>query len=891
LKEPASPSNAVPAGEGVDHTRLLQEDLLARIEARLANASGAVELQVERAHLLAELKRPKEAAQVYREATKSRTPRYPLTSRAYSVLPYRGKTLPITVLLIVAPEWGNAPFRKYLDDQTFLTLQVIADFHDPALSPPPHQLAINCVSDADSCRTSLEAAMGILAQTQAPVINSPTDVLATSRESNARRLASIPGVRTPKTATFSREILAGSNNGAVLEQHGFSFPLLIRSPGFHTGLHFMRVESPQELNTALTDLPGENLSVIEFLDARGSDGLIRKYRVMMIDGKFYPAHAAISTDWKVHYFSSTTPDSLEHRAEDEAFLKDIPQVLGARVMETLGRIHDALKLDYAGIDFSVGVDGEILLFEANATMNVNPPVATDEHLAYRRAPVQRIAEAVRTMFFTRAFSTPNRTADSPSQFLREFTLRHIEEHLARNPGIIELQIERARLMIELGRYGDAKDVFLEILKKDPNHLVALNNLGALLNILGFYKAALKVYRQVVALNPDNLKGRTNLAHTLREAAELDEARAHYEAILQQTPDKTEVHEGLSYVLMYQGQKEAAWEHHKIAAKKRPAPIVPYDGGKALPRILLLSSPCGGNSPISRFLDQKIVHTTHLVPDFHDLTAPLPPHDLVINAIGDADHCGTSLDPLPRLLEQTTMPVINRPDRISLTGRADNARLLGTLEGVVTPRIVTLSREILAGSEGPAVLESHGFTFPILLRSPGFHEGSHFMRVENPDCLASAVASLPGPKQMAIQHLDARDDDGKIRKYRVMMIDGKLYPLHKAISQQWMIHYYTADMADSPAHRAEDEAFLVDMPSVLGTRAMQALERIRVALGLDYAGADFSLGREGQVLLFEANATMAVPTPELGKKWDFRRQPVRLIQDAVREMILSRASVR
>ena len=887
MNETLSPTKSIPEVEGVAHTRLLQEDLLARLESRLAVTPGAVELQVERAHLLAELKRPREAAQVYREAVKSRPPKYPLTSRAYSILPYHGKTLPITVLLLVSPEWGNAPFRKYLDDQTFLTLQIITDYHHPGLSLPPHQLVINCISDADSCRTSLEAAAALLAQTQAPVINSPAYVLATSRESNAQRFASIPGLRTPQIATFSREILAGNTAGAVLKQHGFSFPLLVRAPGYHTGLHFVSVKTPLGLSGALRDLPGDNLSVIEFLDARNADGEIRKYRVMIIDGKFYPAHAAISKDWKVHYFSSTTPELTEYRAEDKAFLENMPQVLGPRAMETLGQMRDALKLDYAGIDFSVGASGEIILFEANATMNVNPPPDNEERLSYRKAPVQKIADAVRTMFFARTFSSQVSTTGSPTQILREFTLRQIEEHLARAPGMVELQIERARLLIEMDRFGDAKDIYLGILVKDPDHLVALNNLGALLNIMGYYKAALQVYRQVVALNPDNLKGRMNLAHTLREAGELDESRSHYETILEQTPDSAEAHSGLSYVLMYLREKEAAWEHHAKGDKKRPTLVVPYSAGKELPRILLLVSPCGGNSPISRFLDKKTFQTTNLVPDFHDLSTPLPPHQLVINAIGDADHCGTSLEPLARLLEQTTMPVINRPDRIQLTGRADNARLLGALKGVITPRIVVLAREILAGSSGPTILESHGLAFPILLRSPGFHEGSHFVRVEKADDLASAVALLPGPKQMAIEYLDARDEDGKIRKYRVMMIDGKLYPLHKAISSQWMIHYYTADMADSPAHREEDEAFLEDMPSVLGRRAVQALERIRTALSLDYAGADFSLGRNGEVLLFEANATMAVPTPDPGEKWDFRRRPVRRIQDAVREMIRSR----
>ena len=169
-----------------------------------------------------------------------------------------------------------------------------------------------------------------------------------------------------------------------------------------------------------------------------------------------------------------------------------------------------------------------------------------------------------------------------------------------------------------------------------------------------------------------------------------------------------------------------------------------------------------------------------------------------------------------------------------------------------------------------------------------HEGGHFLRVESADELASAVARIPGPKLMAIQYLDARDDDGKIRKYRVMMIDGKLHPLHKAISPEWMIHYFSAEMTNSPAHRADDAAFLEDMPGVLGPKAMRALERIRDALGLDYAGADFSLGRDGEILLFEANATMSVPLPEKGEIWDYRRQPVQRIHTAVREMILGRA---
>src|ERR1700679_1294806 len=61
------------------------------------------------------------------------------------------------------------------------------------------------------------------------------------------------------------------------------------------------------------------------------------------------------------------------------------------------------------------------------------------------------------------------------------------------------------------------------------------------------------------------------------------------------------------------------------------------------------------------------------------------------------------------------------------------------------------------------------------------------------------------------------------KYRVMMIGGKIYPLHLAISRNWKVHYFTSDMADKPDHRSEEAAFLADMPAVLGDKAYRALE--------------------------------------------------------------------
>jgi hypothetical protein len=138
----------------------------------------------------------------------------------------------------------------------------------------------------------------------------------------------------------------------------------------------------------------------------------------------------------------------------------------------------------------------------------------------------------------------------------------------------------------------------------------------------------------------------------------------------------------------------------------------------------------------------------------------------------------------------------------------------------------------------------------------------------------------------IEFLNARGADGKVRKYRVMMIGGQLYPLHVAISSHWKIHYFTAEMAEQADNRAEDAEFLENMPGVLGPRAVEALAHIQTILGLDYAGTDFGLSATGDLLLFEANATMVVNPPEPGQRWAYRRPAVERIFAAVRRMLMA-----
>ncbi len=69
--------------------------------------------------------------------------------------------------------------------------------------------------------------------------------------------------------------------------------------------------------------------------------------------------------------------------------------------------------------------------------------------------------------------------------------------------------------------------------------------------------------------------------------------------------------------------------------------------------------------------------------------------------------------------------------------------------------------------------------------------------------------------------------------------------------------------------------------------MEALTEIQPRSALDYAGIDFGLTANGDLLLFEANATMVLP-PAADERWEYRRPAVEQIYKAVWKMLMSRA---
>jgi len=188
---------------------------------------------------------------------------------------------------------------------------------------------------------------------------------------------------------------------------------------------------------------------------------------------------------------------------------------------------------------------------------------------------------------------------------------------------------------------------------------------------------------------------------------------------------------------------------------------------------------------------------------------------------------------------------------------------------------------LAGLDGRVA--AGGLAFPLLVRAAASHGGDSLQRCDNPGELAARLQGGQGAHYLTA-YRDYRSADGHYRKYRFIFIDRQPLPYHLAISPNWMVHYFSADMLAASWKSAEEQRFLDDPAAVLGRRAMDAIAAVARRLDLDYAGIDCTLLPDGRVFVFEANASMLVHYEPAGSLFAYKNAHVQRIVDAFQRML-------
>jgi tetratricopeptide (TPR) repeat protein len=465
--------------------------------------------------------------------------------------------------------------------------------------------------------------------------------------------------------------------------------------------------------------------------------------------------------------------------------------------------------------------------------------------------------------------------------------------VALNPRFAQAHSNLGRTLCDLGKSAEAVACCRRALELDPGSPFTLNNLGNALRALGQFTEAEASCRQALALRPDLMEVLISLGTVLADQGRWAEARSTYRLAVQLhptsaialgalggllsrltgddeeatlclqralalNPDDSTACVDLGNVLMRKQQTEAALGMFRRAQTLQPLITWRANQENAEFSVLLLDTPMAGSTPIN-YLAGRASYDRHfhaVLPDTPaDVAMLRAKADVVFNMIANADDGREILPQALDLADRIGRPTVNHPRVIMNTDRETVARRLAGVPYCVVPKTIHVAGAVLA--KAASVGEFAGFRLPLLVRLAGKHGGDDFDMFSDWADVTNFAAKNTESDHYLIEYVDYRSDDGLFRKYRIIFIDGEILPYHLAIHDDWKVHHFRTDMANHAWMRQEEERFLQDMGRVFNPAHQDALRAIANATELDYGGIDCGLTRDGQIVVFEANAVMLV----------------------------------
>ncbi len=270
---------------------------------------------------------------------------------------------------------------------------------------------------------------------------------------------------------------------------------------------------------------------------------------------------------------------------------------------------------------------------------------------------------------------------------------------------------------------------------------------------------------------------------------------------------------------------------------------------------------------------------------------LPPFDVIVNTVSCADLKQSALSDIQRFVDHfSNIPVINPPDRVVNTTRYDIAERLRAVDGICMPRVLK-TRVNASTDELIARILDGGIEPPLIMREAGTQTGSTVALIENVEDLEKALLEFESSAEIyAIQYVDCRGSDGYFHKTRAFFVDGAFYPVANLTSDHWQIHsgdrYRVMDRL--PHAQKAERAYLADPLTYLGKDNFRRLAEISQIIGLDFFGVDFTVNKNGQLVIFEANAAMRHNFDHAGN-FPYTAPYLRRISNAFMSMVNCRIS--
>ena len=352
------------------------------------------------------------------------------------------------------------------------------------------------------------------------------------------------------------------------------------------------------------------------------------------------------------------------------------------------------------------------------------------------------------------------------------------------------------------------------------------------------------------------------------------------------------------ILLLRGNRELALTMQAQALALQQIYSLPSTTGRAAVRVLALmgAGDLMANSPLELLLENSDVALDMLyVTPQRPLPLALPDHDVLFVAISESDENMSLLQELAGAIKSWPHPVLNLPGRIALLSRDSACALLKSAPGVIMPDTARISRQTLEQigreelavpavlADGPVIVNEKS---PLIARPVDSHAGQGLVKLDHPAAIADYLQTMTQNEFYISRFVDYRGEDGQFRKYRIVLIEGRPFVCHMAISSHWMIHYLNAGMAESAEKRAEEARFMANFDAEFALRHQDAFRAIHERMGLDYLGIDCGETADGSLLIFEVDSNMAVHALDPVDLFPYKQPQMRKVFAAFREMLIN-----
>jgi glutathione synthase/RimK-type ligase-like ATP-grasp enzyme len=328
-------------------------------------------------------------------------------SRVYRIPPAASATDVIRVLSFQSASdyLPNMPVEFLLDDSNVALdlVYVTAGLPLPQVLPD-HDVAFVAVAESSENQPLLKELAVALQSWRRPVINRPELIAPLTRDGTWSLLNTVPGLDVPINVHISRMQLEQLGADAVPIRDvldGFTFPIIARPLDSHLGEGLCKLDNAAAIRSYLCEQPDSEFYLAPFIDYKGRDGLYRKYRVVLIDGRPHPVHMAIAPHWMINYVNANMEDSAQKRGEEARFMANFDRDFAARHADALAGIADRTGLEYLPLDCAEAADGRLLLFELGTNMIVHK-MDPEDVFPYKRPQMDKLSDALKAMFRRRS---------------------------------------------------------------------------------------------------------------------------------------------------------------------------------------------------------------------------------------------------------------------------------------------------------------------------------------------------------------------------------------------------------------------------------------------------------------------------------------------------------